>query len=318
MNHYVYVYIDPRNDVPFYVGAGHNGRDVEHLARCQKGKGVNPHFYNKLCKLHREGIAPIVRRLVDEVTKAEAFDIWEPFFIAAIGRKDLGTGPLCNMTDGGDGLVNLSPEASERQRAAVKEAHNRPEVKARNSAAQKEAQNRPEVKARNSAAQKEAQNRPEVKARNSAAQKEAQNRPEVKARRSATNNRPEVKARHSAATKEYMNRPGVKARHSAARKEYMNRPEVKARRSAAVRHRLPANGCRGIRQVSSRWQAHIRIGGKLISLGMFATKLDAMKAYNDAVDLYWNGDGYKNRIVERRVTLMPVAVERRSTERRVA
>ena len=46
--------------------------------------------------------------------------------------------------------------------------------------------------------------------------------------------------------------------------------------------------------------------GSSCSRRTFKTPGAAAQAYNDAVDLYWGGDGWKNRVVN-----VPVAVERR-------
>jgi hypothetical protein len=62
-----------------------------------KGKG---HFYNKLRKMLSEGVTPIYRKVVTNLSSKEAFQL-ETFFIHALGRLDLGEGCLCNHTDGG-------------------------------------------------------------------------------------------------------------------------------------------------------------------------------------------------------------------------
>lgn len=80
--YYVYEYL--REDLtPYYVGKGKNGR--------WRGK-------------HCVAVPPKdrVRFVATNLSEQEAFDL-EKELIAKYGRKDLGTGPLRNLTDGGEG-----------------------------------------------------------------------------------------------------------------------------------------------------------------------------------------------------------------------
>lgn len=43
-----------------------------------------------------------------------------------------------------------------------------------------------------------------------------------------------------------------------------------------------------------RWTTTIFVDGKKKYIGSFQKEVDAAMAYNDAVDLYWGGEGYKN------------------------
>jgi hypothetical protein len=107
----VYVYLDPRNlgpfyyghwkfdYEPFYVGKGHGDRCNTHL----KIKKNNSHKNNKILKLRRLGLKPIVVIKRMHLTEKQAFKL-EKRLIKIIGRADLGLGPLCNHTDGGDGI----------------------------------------------------------------------------------------------------------------------------------------------------------------------------------------------------------------------
>jgi len=45
----------------------------------------------------------------------------------------------------------------------------------------------------------------------------------------------------------------------------------------------PRKGCLGVKQVDLKWRARIRVDGKEKSLGLFACKDDARRAYRDAV-----------------------------------
>lgn len=105
--YYIYIYLDPRkpgkyeydeysfDHEPFYVGKGKNNRykPITHISR-----DSNTYLINKLCKIGYDNIK-IYRR--KNLTGQEAFKL-EKFWITAIGRKDLGLGPLVNLTDGGE------------------------------------------------------------------------------------------------------------------------------------------------------------------------------------------------------------------------
>ena len=80
---YTYAYI--REDgTPYYIG---------------KGSGRRIHSTN-----HRAPVPPKERRLIlkDSLTEEEAFR-HEKYMIGLYGRKDLGTGILINMSEGGEG-----------------------------------------------------------------------------------------------------------------------------------------------------------------------------------------------------------------------
>lgn len=92
---YVYAWLRSGGE-PFYIGKGRSGRATELYRRNRLFKNI----YNKLLD---EGITPEVRRIHVNLTEDEAFAM-ERVEIAKYGRIDNGTGVLCNMTDGGEGL----------------------------------------------------------------------------------------------------------------------------------------------------------------------------------------------------------------------
>lgn len=69
-----------------------------------------PYYIGKGCSLraHRKG-SPIAERVLiqEHASETDAFAA-EVFFIAYYGRKDKGTGCLCNRTDGGDGSTGAT------------------------------------------------------------------------------------------------------------------------------------------------------------------------------------------------------------------
>lgn len=132
-NYYVYVYLDPTRVAkytyelessensfsfdyePFYVGKGHGKRDVSHL---RKSDRYNLHKQNRIQKIRKAGNEAIVLRLFENISEETALQL-EREVIAKIGRRDLGTGTLTNMTDGGDGMSGYIPTEEQRRNNSI-------------------------------------------------------------------------------------------------------------------------------------------------------------------------------------------------------
>ena len=129
---YVYVYKDPRpsnNKRVVYVGKGTGDRAWQHWRkRVHNNKG----FGNFLALLRRDGMEPIIDLVQENLAEAEAF-VEEMRLIALYGRRDLRTGALFNLTDGGEGFSNIvrTPEWAANQ----SKAQLRPDVRATNAEA---------------------------------------------------------------------------------------------------------------------------------------------------------------------------------------
>lgn len=110
---YVYVWFRPWNGTPCYVGKGREARYkvIHHVHQ------RNPHLSRIIAKAN--GALPIVI-VRSGLTEAEAFET-EKALIAAIGRKNLGKGPLANLTDGGEG--NAGAILSEERKRRTSETH---------------------------------------------------------------------------------------------------------------------------------------------------------------------------------------------------
>lgn len=107
---YVYVYRDPsRRNEPIYVGKGQDDRAHSHLTR----KDMHP-FTHRLQLMKRNGIEPITS-VVNLPSEALAIQC-EIDTIARFGRKDLGLGPVLNMTDGGEGASGRVEGAETRKK----------------------------------------------------------------------------------------------------------------------------------------------------------------------------------------------------------
>lgn len=92
---YVYRHIRLDKNEPFYIGIGSDNnyqRAYDKESRNKHWKGIVKKGYE-------------VEVLLDNLTWEEACNK-EKEFIVLYGRTDLGSGILCNMTDGGEGTLN--------------------------------------------------------------------------------------------------------------------------------------------------------------------------------------------------------------------
>jgi hypothetical protein len=107
---YVYVYRDPsRSNEAIYVGKGRGRRAYDHLAR----KDKHP-FTQRLQLMKRNSIEPDIEILCCN-NEGVAFAA-EALSIKVFGRKDLGTGTLLNLTDGGEGTSGRFTSVETRQK----------------------------------------------------------------------------------------------------------------------------------------------------------------------------------------------------------
>lgn len=111
------MYLDPlypasyrvhKNDydyTPIYIGKGkwQNERHKDHLKDCR-----NKIFENKINYWNKNNIEPMIVILEKNLTEQEAWDL-ETRLITSLGRFDLGTGPLLNLTNGGEGPAGRTP-----------------------------------------------------------------------------------------------------------------------------------------------------------------------------------------------------------------
>ena len=132
----MYIYLDPRKSgefkyegykfdyEPFYVGKGQNDQWIYHLAESNFNfNKYNQLKLNKIRKIKKEtGEVPIIVKVKENLLESESFDL-ETELIKTIGRIDLGTGPLTNLTDGGEGTSGyiFTEEDRKKLREARKE-----------------------------------------------------------------------------------------------------------------------------------------------------------------------------------------------------
>lgn len=116
---YCYMYCDPRpdkNNQPIYVG---KGVVVSRRAEYHWIKGTSNSLFRKvLDKIRLAGLVPLIRIIAYCDTNDEACFI-EMGMISKIGRRNLSTGPLTNLTDGGEGIVGLIHTDEHRRKNSV-------------------------------------------------------------------------------------------------------------------------------------------------------------------------------------------------------
>lgn len=96
---YVYEIIDPFTNLPFYVGKGTLNRCYDHL----KNLDSKSHKNNKIRKILDSGNQVIIRKVFWTDNEQEAFTE-EKRLILLYGRKNIKTGMLTNLTNGGEGV----------------------------------------------------------------------------------------------------------------------------------------------------------------------------------------------------------------------
>lgn len=113
---YIYIYLDPRKSgaynyknitldhEPFYVGYGRGNRKYFHLNESKTKK--NSLKLNKIRKLNSLNLKPIILTYKENLSEENAKKL-EIEIITSIGRVNLNTGPLSNLTNGGDGTSGL-------------------------------------------------------------------------------------------------------------------------------------------------------------------------------------------------------------------
>ena len=111
--HYAYLFIDPITGEAKYSGKGQGLRWQKHWSG-----HTNKRLHRWILKLWRDqGLSPVVE-IWPAKTEDAAFSL-EIWFIHKYGRKDLGTGTLYNLTDGGDGVPGIVRSAEWRAKISA-------------------------------------------------------------------------------------------------------------------------------------------------------------------------------------------------------
>jgi hypothetical protein len=243
---YVYVYRDPRPlklNQPVYVGKGSGDRDLSHWS---KGSHNKP-FQDFISHLKQRGLVAVPERILITEDEAEAF-AKEIELIAQYGRRNLNTGTLFNLTDGGEGgsgtvkteahkavdkynsIKNWADPAYQQKVAAGQRAvQGTPEARTAKAIASAEAWTNPEIRTKRQGGIAKARSTTASKAKTSAQATAQWSDPEYAAKQTANNkeiaNRTEVKAAKAAAAKALWADPVWKAKMLAARKKPVATPQ---------------------------------------------------------------------------------------------
>lgn len=98
---YVYAFYESGKKKPFYIGKGEGNRINAHF-EAAKLKAKSPKN-SKIKSIWAADGEVLIKKLRENLSEIEAAAL-ETKYIQRYGRKDLGTGCLTNMTDGGDGM----------------------------------------------------------------------------------------------------------------------------------------------------------------------------------------------------------------------
>ena len=133
--HYVYIYLDPRKPgdysytvsatgevfkfdyEPFYVGMGKGSRFIHHLAESKRNSKIlrNPLKCNIINKIIRDTNSdPIILKVKEKISQEKSKQI-EIILIKIIGRRHIKTGPLANLTEGGEGTNGYKLSRKQRK-----------------------------------------------------------------------------------------------------------------------------------------------------------------------------------------------------------
>ena len=98
---YIYAYIDPRTNLPFYIGKGKDDRKFDHLNE-NSSKKENKEKYKIIAELKSLGLSPIIKELESNITNELLAYNREDYYILSYGRKGIDPGGiLTNKTIGG-------------------------------------------------------------------------------------------------------------------------------------------------------------------------------------------------------------------------
>lgn len=107
MNHYLYRHIRLDKNEPFYIGIGtkeerYSSHEEEYKRAYSKNSRSN--FWKRVVKKTEYLVEILIESDDYNFIKSKEIE-----FIALYGRSNLNKGPLCNLTDGGDGTLGYKP-----------------------------------------------------------------------------------------------------------------------------------------------------------------------------------------------------------------
>lgn len=122
------MYLDQEN-IPFYIG---KGKDIRYYPSSHLRTGF---LRNKINKVGKDNIK--IHFLHKNLTEDEAI-YWEKYWIKYIGRRDQNAGPLCNLTDGGEGVCGRIVSDECKRKISLKNTGKKPNLGRKHTEAAKE------------------------------------------------------------------------------------------------------------------------------------------------------------------------------------
>lgn len=117
--YYVYLYVDPRNDLPFYVGKGKNTRAYSHLSETVETTENKRKFY-RIQSIRKQGLEPEVKILKYFQNENDAYD-FEEHLIEKYGRYGYDkAGILTNITLGNRPPSRKGKKMTEEQKEKMR------------------------------------------------------------------------------------------------------------------------------------------------------------------------------------------------------
>jgi hypothetical protein len=128
--YYLYQLKNPKTDLPFYIGVGKQNRkascprEQQHIKEAlswstgRKINKPNKSKFNTILKILKEDQVKIETGPFFQ-NEQDAFAL-ETEMIKKYGRKDNSTGILTNLTNGGEGAVNMSKQTRQKISVALK------------------------------------------------------------------------------------------------------------------------------------------------------------------------------------------------------
>lgn len=272
---YAWQYPDGRT---FYVGKGHGRRDRD------EATGRNRFFRAIVAKIRRQDGEPRIVRWHDRLTEDDAHRL-EMAYIKLFGRRDLWTGTLCNLTNGGEGEGGRVLSAEHRAKIGAASSNRSAETRAKISAANTGRKHTAEQRAKIARA---------LLGRPKSATAVAKLRKSKLGIPLSEEHRAKLRAANLGKTASAETREKIGAAHRGATRSQETRDKM----SLARRMLGPLRGeFKGVSFVPSlnKWRANISSGNARRCLGDFSRAEDAALAYDRAAIATWGlGNCYLN------------------------
>lgn len=208
------VYIHRRNDIKntfknvFYVGIGKDKQRAYHKRKTERNK-----FWRNIVNKIDYSVEITHENIIYEEARAI-----EKYLICFYGRRNLNLGNLCNLTDGGEGVINYidTPERLKKRIEIAKEVNNREGAREKMSISLKKSTSNPERRKQMSISAFEMhRNKPELNS-------------QVSLKLKIMHSNPEFKEKHRIATTKALSSLDVRKKMSdSLLKKIKNNPEIK-------------------------------------------------------------------------------------------